>query len=99
MPEKLILIFLAPNVRSRYQTMDMGIIACFNVGYRVGLIKYLIWLFYVEEGYGALEVRSKISKTVLKGLCVSRNTIMLDLVDLRVGILNGVAKYAYKNTM
>ena len=54
-PEKLIVIFLLPNITSHYQHMDMGIIACFNVGYRVQLIKYLLQLFGVEEGYEAFE--------------------------------------------
>ena len=40
--EKIIVIFIPPNVTSCYQPVDMDIILCFKVGYRVQLLNYLI---------------------------------------------------------
>ena len=91
-PENIIAIFLPLNVTSRYQPMDMGIIVCFKVGYHVQLLDYHIQLFDVKEGHKALEsCRGKI-KPGCKGLHAGRKPIILDLMDLSVGICNGSAK-------
>ena len=67
-PAKLIVIFLPPNVTCRYQPMDMGIIACIKVGYRMQLLRYFLQLFDEGgEGYEALEARRKNSPRGCKG--------------------------------
>ena len=75
--------------------MDMGIIACFKVGYRVRLPEYLLRLFDVDEGYKALVSCREISKPGCKGLHFGGKPTILDLMDLSVGIWNGDAKYAF----
>ena len=92
-PQKLIVIFLPSNVTSGYQPMDMGIIACFKVGYYVQLLEYLIKKISAEEGYEALKAPRKRAKPGYKGLRVGGKPTMLDLMDLSIGIWNGDTKY------
>ena len=87
------MIFLPPNVTSRYQPMDMGIIVCLKVGYCVQLIGYILLIFDVEECYEGLETHREIYKHGWKVLHVGGNPTMFNLVDLSVGIWNGDEKY------
>ena len=43
--DTIILFFLIMNVTCRYQLMDIGIIACFIIGYYVQLLEYFLKLF------------------------------------------------------
>ena len=99
-PENLITIFLPPNVKRHYQPMDMGIISCFNVGYRVRLLEYLLQIFDERgKSYEALEARRKNDPRRYNGLCVGGKPTMLGLMGLSEKIWNNDAKYAYKKTI
>ena len=47
--DTIIIFFLIMNVTCRYQLMDIGIIACFIIGYYVQLLEYFLKLFDIRN--------------------------------------------------
>ena len=93
LPEKLIILFLPPNVTSRAQPADMGMIAVLKIGYRYIMLGKLIDLYdsYSVEEIDNMRARAKRGQ---KGLDVGCKAHMLDAAEILDGIWSQDGKYA-----
>lgn len=55
-PARLTIKFLPPNVTSRHQPADMGMIAALKAGYKAMFLRYLLDIFDKEGGFEAAAV-------------------------------------------
>ena len=93
LPEKLIILFLPPNVTSRAQPADMGMIAVLKIGYRYIMLGKLIDLYdsYSMEEIDNMRARAKRGQ---KGLDVGGKAHLLDAAKILDGIWSQNGKYA-----
>ena len=93
LPEKLIIVFLPPNVTSRAQPADMGMIALLKIGYRYIMLGKLIDLY---DSYSVKEIdnmRAR-AKRGQKGLDVGGKAHLLDAAEILDGMWSQDGKYA-----
>jgi hypothetical protein len=94
LPKKLIIQFLPPNVTSRHQPADMGIIAAIKVGYRTLMLCQLLALFDEPNGFKNAERARKQRRQGCKGLDVGGKATILDTMMLLLQVWGDDAKYA-----
>jgi hypothetical protein len=94
LPEKLMIHFFPPNVTSRHQPADMGIIAAIKVGYRTHMLVQLLALFDEPDGFENAERARKRRRRDCKGLDVGGKATILDTMILLLKVWNDDSKYA-----
>jgi hypothetical protein len=94
LPEKLMIHFFPPNVTSRHQPADMGIIAAIKVGYRTHMLVQLLALFDEPDGFENAERARKRRRRGCKGLDVGGKATILDTMILLLKVWNDDSKYA-----
>ena len=92
--QKVYIHFLPPNLTSKHQPADMGMIAALKVGYRTLYLSSLLQLFDVENGYEMAAERRKRQAAGCKGLAFGGKATVLDAIDIIHHIWNEDDKYA-----
>ena len=62
LPPHVKIMFLPPNMTSKHQPADMGMIASLNFGYKVIMLGKLLDIFDIEGGYEAATLARKSAK-------------------------------------
>ena len=92
--QKVYIHFLPPNLTSKHQPADMGMIAALKVGYRTKYLSSLLDLFDVENGYELAVERRKRQLAGCKGLKFGGKATVLDAIDIIHSIWDKDDKYA-----
>ena len=89
--------FFPPNVTSKRQPADMGIIASIKVGYKVLMLNQLLDLFDEDGGYELAVERRKKQKPGCKGLAFGGKATVLDAIKILDSIWRKDSTYAKKD--
>ena len=93
LPDKWCIIFLPPNLTSRIQPEDMGIIAVLKVGYKFFMVRRLLDA-YEDHFFTDIDTAWKIQKRGCKGLAFGGKYRVLDAAEILNHILSLDQKYA-----
>jgi hypothetical protein len=86
--------FLPPNLTSKRQPADMGMIASLKVGYKTFMLNELLDLFDQEGGFELAAERRQKQKKGCKGLRFGGKATVMDAIQLLHGIWSRNDKYA-----
>ena len=93
-PKYIRIVYLPPNVTSRHQPADMGMIASLKCGYKLTMLEKLLAIFDAEGGYGrAAQARARAKKGT-RGLVYGGKAHILDAMQMINDIWNTDGKYA-----
>ena len=92
--QKIFIKFLPPNLTSKCQPADMGMIAALKVGYKVTYLKSLLDIFDVEGGYEFAAARRRHQPRGCKGLAYGGKPTVLDAMEIIHNIWVRDGKYA-----
>ena len=81
--------FLPPNVTSRHQPADMGMIAALKTGYKALYLRQLLQIFDVPGGYEQAAVTRRRQKPGQKGIQYGGKPHILDCMTMMKQIWNG----------
>lgn len=92
--QKVYIHFFPPNLTSKHQPADMGMIAALKVGYRTLYLSSLLELFDEENGYEMAAERRKKQPAGCKGLAYGGKATVLDAIEIIDRLWKKDDKYA-----
>jgi hypothetical protein len=93
-PDRLLIIFLPPNMTSMHQPADMGMIATLKVGYKMQLLAKLLAIFDIEGGYEAAYNARMRQRMGCRGINYGGKPHLLDVMTILFLLWEGDGKYA-----
>ena len=98
LPDKLCIIFLPPNIKSRIQPTDMGIIAVLKVGYKLFMVRILLAV-YEDQTFTEIYIARKRQKRGCKGMSFRGKAHIIDAPEILNHICSLDEKYAKKTSI
>ena len=96
--EKIIIIFLPPNIMCCFKPMYIGIIERLKTRYCVRILETLLNVLDIEEGYENMTACQSHPSRVCKGIIVVGKHNIIGVIILYDNICNLDVKYVYNNT-
>jgi len=93
LPSLVKLIFFPPNLTSRHQPADMGIIAALKVGYKTSVLRYLLSICDDEETWKNNKEAAKLQQRGCTGISYGEPAHILDAMEILGGVWNNADKY------
>jgi hypothetical protein len=93
LPKMLRIIFFPPNLTSRHQPADMGMIASLKVGYKFYLLSTLLAIFDEVGGYERAEAARNRRRKACAGIKYGGNATVLDAINFLCKVLEDGLTY------
>ena len=95
-PKYIHIIFLPPNVTSKAQPADMGIIACLKIGYKNTMMKMLLDIMNYDGCYEDLNQQRLSLPRGCRGLSVGGKATIVDVMNILSMLWSQDSKYERK---